>query len=328
MTRAELVADVTRKVQDASYTNTIIAGFFDQCRRELAGTFRLPALKTSVTLSTVAGLTALGLPDDYHREPYFCFSVTNNREQYVYDSLEQLLDTFPQDLGEGGTVLAVTVEGAAEAVAAQGTITLTDVPLADETFVVDTQTFTFKALRENDGEVTIGATAAETATNIVTAITADLTTVTAAATGATVLITSVTTGYCTLAFTESASNLTVDGNDLLGGTTQGCASSYLHYVRTPSAAESLRLHYYKLPTALSGDTSIPLEIPAHLQKPLLVGYACREIFMEVYEDEDNPTVGRYVALYDRALNDLKTYLGPYAKAPVSIAQGKNWGALV
>lgn len=324
MTRAELAGEVTRKVQDASYTNTIISGFFDQCRLELAGLFYLPALKTSVTLSTVAGLTALGLPDDYHREPFFCFSVTNNRPRNVYDSLEQLLHAFPQDLGEGGTVFAVAVEPASAAVAAQGTITLTDVPVADETFVVDTQTFTFKALRSDTGEVTIGATAAETATNIATAIGLDLASVTAAASSATVVVTSATTGYSTLVFTESASNLTVDGNDMLGGTTQGCSSAYLHYLRTPSASESLRLHYYKQPSDLSGDTSIPYELPPHLHKPLLVNYACREIFTEIYEGEDNPTVQRYDALYNWALSELMKFLGPYAKAPETIATGVDW----
>lgn len=45
-------------------------------------------------------------------------------------------------------------------VAAQGTVTISGLPVADETFVVDSQTFTWKDVREKKGEISIGRAAA------------------------------------------------------------------------------------------------------------------------------------------------------------------------
>jgi hypothetical protein len=67
----------------------------------------------------------------------------------------------------------------ASAIAAVGTITMSGIATSGETFVVDTQTFTWKAARASTGDVAIGTTAGDAVTNIVTAITADLSTVTA-----------------------------------------------------------------------------------------------------------------------------------------------------
>ena len=110
------------------------------------------------------------------------------------------------------------------AVAAQGTITMSGLPVADETFVVDTQTFTWKASRSTTGEVTIGADAAECVTNIVTAVGLDLTTVTAEdGAGDTVVLTAATAGSAgnSIVLTESATNMAVDGSGSLGATTEG-----------------------------------------------------------------------------------------------------------
>ena len=109
------------------------------------------------------------------------------------------------------------------AVAAQGTITMAGVAVADETFVVDTQTYTWKAARSVAGEVTIGADAPAAVTNIVTAITADQTTVTAVdGAGDTVVVTAATKGTAgnSIVFTEASTNMTVDATTL-GTTTAG-----------------------------------------------------------------------------------------------------------
>lgn len=110
------------------------------------------------------------------------------------------------------------------AVASEGTITMTGIATADETFVIDSQTFTWKASRSIAGEVTIGADAPAAVTNIVTAVTADLATVTAAdGTGDTVEIVAVTKGVAgdSIVFTEASTNMTVDGAGTLGTTVAG-----------------------------------------------------------------------------------------------------------
>ena len=127
---------------------------------------------------------------------------------------------------------AVTISGSiatvektpVNAVASQGTITMAGLATADETFVIDTQTFTWKAARSVAGEVTIGATAAAAVTNIVAAVTADLATVTAVdGAGDTVTVTAATKGVAgnSIVFTEASTNMTVDGAGTLGTTTAG-----------------------------------------------------------------------------------------------------------
>ena len=110
------------------------------------------------------------------------------------------------------------------AVAAQGTITMSGIATANETFVISTQTFTWKAARSGAGEVTIGANAPAAVTNIVTAITADLATVTAVdGAGDTVVVTAVTKGTSgnAIVFTEASTNMAVNGTGTLGATTAG-----------------------------------------------------------------------------------------------------------
>ncbi|MFA5323880.1 MAG: hypothetical protein WC373_14510, partial [Smithella sp.] len=112
------------------------------------------------------------------------------------------------------------------AVAAVGTITVYDIAIADETFTIDDQVFTFKASRTTTGEVTIGANAAAAVTNIVAAITADLSTVAAAdGEGNTVVVTAAAPGTDGnfIVFTESASNIVFSGSGALGSTVYGIA---------------------------------------------------------------------------------------------------------
>ncbi len=126
------------------------------------------------------------------------------------------------------------------AIAAQGKITMfLLLPTADMNFVIDTQTFTWKAARGGTGEVTIGGTATECLDNIVTAITADLTTVTASRSGLQVTVTAVTAGAAgnDIVFnigTTPALIMITNGFGYLGGTTEGKNDYYDsdHYKNT------------------------------------------------------------------------------------------------
>ncbi len=99
------------------------------------------------------------------------------------------------------------------AASATGTITITGTPVANETFVVGSQTFTFKASRAGAGEVTISSNNSTQATNIVTAIGLDLATVTAVANTNVVTLTVVATGVAGNAtvLTENATGVAVAG---------------------------------------------------------------------------------------------------------------------
>lgn len=90
-----------------------------------------------------------------------------------------------------------------------GTITMSGIAIANETFVIGTQTFTWKAARAVAGEVTIGTTAAEAVTNIVAAITADIPTQATAFDDAGDTVT--VYAASALTFTEASTNMAVGG---------------------------------------------------------------------------------------------------------------------
>jgi len=124
----------------------------------------------------------------------------------------------------GTTLLTSPDKTPVNVVAAQGIITMGGIAVADETFVIGTQTFTWKAARSGTGEVTIGADAPAAVTNIVTAITADITNVTAVdGSGDTVDLTAATKGVAgnAIILTEDSTNMTVDGSGTLGGAVAG-----------------------------------------------------------------------------------------------------------
>jgi len=152
------------------------------------------------------------------------YNWMNTGKQCFYDNstYETLLAMYPGSFGDDFAGADLVISNIA--IAAQGTITMAGVAIANETFVIDTQTFTWKAARAIAGEVTIGANAAAAVTNIVTAVTADLASVTAVdGAGDTVVITVVLRGSAgnSLVFTEASSNMTVDGAGTLGATTSG-----------------------------------------------------------------------------------------------------------
>lgn len=111
---------------------------------------------------------------------------------------------------------------------AQGTITVSTFGVAGQTFTIGTQTFTWAAVRAVAGEVSVGASAAEAVTNIVSAITLDIPAEVTAidGTGDTVVVTAVAGGVGgnAVAFVNvDSANLTFNGAGTLGATTLAVA---------------------------------------------------------------------------------------------------------
>jgi hypothetical protein len=108
---------------------------------------------------------------------------------------------------------------------AQGTMTVsTGGTIAGETFMIGTQTFTWAATRTVAGTVAVSTTTTTAATNIVTAINADIPAVaTSVRSGSTVIVTATVPGPAgnAIPFTEAGTNTSMNGGGFLGGTTQG-----------------------------------------------------------------------------------------------------------
>ena len=110
-------------------------------------------------------------------------------------------------------------------VQATGTITVTGTPLADEHLTVGIRTFHFKALRSTTGEITINADNTTQAANIVTALTADLATITSANLLGVVTVTAVAVGSAgnSIVLTTDATGVVVSGSGTLAN---GADSDY------------------------------------------------------------------------------------------------------
>jgi hypothetical protein len=108
---------------------------------------------------------------------------------------------------------------------AQGTATTSGAGTAGQQFIVGTQTFTWVATRVNPGEVSVGATTNQAATNIRTAINADISSqVTAGGNQGNVVVTAVVcgSGGNSIPFSNiNSANLTFNGTGTLGGTRAG-----------------------------------------------------------------------------------------------------------
>jgi hypothetical protein len=112
---------------------------------------------------------------------------------------------------------------------AVGTIIMSGVAIEDETFQIGDVVFTWKASRSGFEEVTIGTTKEEAAANIAAAIALDLATTVEAVDNedGTVTVTAVLWGPDgnSIIFTESSTNMSMDGSGYLGGTIPGAGGA-------------------------------------------------------------------------------------------------------
>ena len=104
----------------------------------------------------------------------------------------------------------------------------------------------------------------------------------------------------------------------------------LYYQRVPGSAETLRLVFYRYPTRLYKREDKPSCLPPHLIEPLLVNYACKEIFSEIEDGIEGSQVNtdRYTKKFVEAELELQTFLGPERREPVEFPEEIAWDVYV
>lgn len=120
-------------------------------------------------------------------------------------------------------LVAVGSAAPSAGVQASGTITFTGLPVANETVTVNGQIFTWKASASAALEVTIGADATTTATNLSAKINSNSTTVVANSAAGVVNIIAVAPGAAgnAVTLTEASTNTAASGATLSGGVDAG-----------------------------------------------------------------------------------------------------------
>jgi len=101
------------------------------------------------------------------------------------------------------------------------------------------------------------------------------------------------------------------------------AGGRLHVWPVPDRPSALEVGYFRLPDPLAGAPDKPLCLPPHLVAPLLVNFACRELFerLEAGVDDTKVQTAAYGRRFDAALAELLLDCGPRQEEAVDVAGG-------
>jgi len=96
-----------------------------------------------------------------------------------------------------------------------------------------------------------------------------------------------------------------------GSNVEACVVRGTSLIYHPAATETITFAYYKTPTTMTSGTDEPEGIPAHLQRRLLIGYVCREIFNRIEDGIEGQKVNTnfYDAEFFEGVVELDRYLG-------------------
>jgi len=204
----DIIEEAQSIMQDSSIDTVKIKVLVNAGLEEAAGytSAPLPHLEKTKEVATRLSSPFLMLPDDYHRELYFCYDTTGNREAKILKSLELLTMKFPK-LNQAGNVFYAAVSG-----------------------------------------------------------------------------------------------------------------NRLYYQSIPSTIHVLRIHYFQKPVLLVENKDVPECLPSHLQRKLLVNYACKELFSPIEDGIEGPKVNTsyHDRKWEEALNALELWNGPRESRSIDI----------
>ncbi|KHK02076.1 phage adaptor protein [Desulfovibrio sp. TomC] len=103
------------------------------------------------------------------------------------------------------------------------------------------------------------------------------------------------------------------------------AGGRLHVRPVPREGVGIEIDYYRLPQPLVGAGDKPDGLPLHLAGPLLVAFACRELFERLEEGADGSKVQTlaYGRRYEAWLAELVALHGPQQTEPVDVPTGRD-----
>ena len=102
----------------------------------------------------------------------------------------------------------------------------------------------------------------------------------------------------------------------------------LYYQRVPSSAETIRINYYRFPNRLETRFDKVTCLPFHLVKPLLLNYACAEIFSLIEDGVEGAKINtdKHNKEYDKYRAKLLMFIGPEERPPEDIGEEIEWEA--
>lgn len=93
----------------------------------------------------------------------------------------------------------------------------------------------------------------------------------------------------------------------------------LHYRNVPETAETMTVHYYKAPTTMTMDDDTPNCLPVALHRPLLVGFACKDIWSLIEDGIEGQKINTeyWTREFQQGLLDLETLI-PHDGEPIYV----------
>jgi hypothetical protein len=112
VTQANLITDLTRIIQDASYDDTEQLIFLNQAMQEVAGhpLVLLDDLETGSDVTTSTTYPYVALPSDYQKNLFYIYNSTKYWEVAIRASLGDMLRRYSK-LDQSGTITSVTIRG-------------------------------------------------------------------------------------------------------------------------------------------------------------------------------------------------------------------------
>ena len=103
------------------------------------------------------------------------------------------------------------------------------------------------------------------------------------------------------------------------------AGGRLHVRPVPREGVGIEIDYYRLPQPLAGAGDKPEGLPPHLAGPLLVAFACRELFERLEEGADGNKVQTlaFGRRYEALLAELAALYGPQQTEPVDVPSAND-----
>lgn len=97
----------------------------------------------------------------------------------------------------------------------------------------------------------------------------------------------------------------------------------IYYQGVPASPENITIHYHRYPVDMIGDNDEPDGIPKNLHIPLLVNFACKEIYSLIEDGMDGamPNTAKYEAKFMAALDRLEASISADAE-PFSFTVGR------
>jgi hypothetical protein len=289
-TATELYDYVANIIKDASYTQSAVIAWFNECLLDVSFRVQLPLLEASAFVYTTSGVNYTSLPSNFQRDIFSVYNLTTGLNVKIFKSTDHLMKFYEGSNDMKGDVTGVSRRGSnlfyqhvPEPSGSDGTESTVTLQASTISFTEDDQGISDSGSAfvstgfEADDRITISGSANRN------------------------------DGPCNISTIEDdGSSITVDKTirDESAGATV-----------TISNGNILQIRFFEYPTLLTETDDTSTEqvdcLPEAMVKPLLCDYAIKEFYNQIEEDENDSKRHTivYESKYESHVRRMQMYVG-------------------